>query len=463
MNNSYWDQFESHEDSNTNNDDFWNQFESHEKPSKLKKTGRIATQFGLGLAENALFPYEMAASVETSPSVRNIRHREDIAEELEQLGSKKRKGSITPEEDKQLQMLLQQIKDPLSTLSQFKEQTGGVRGVLEKISGENLEPEGLTENIANFSAFIKNPKKIIQEAIKKGKLLPRSKEAKEILDLGRKYGLTDKQLAPLLHSSKKSNLLGTAGLRTKRSGEALKESEDALGSIYDYLLESGKKMPAASRSQQAVLFKKFDDVAERIRLSGAKSPDEKAALSMIDEMIHDFSGNGIDPARIIATWQSINKSVNWNSIKGGKKMLSKLKQPMEDLFTEIAPKEAADFKMVNKAYGKLKDISSHIGPKKISDMEKIAKWGPFGTALWKLVTTGNPKVLAGVATAHGAQLLATEMLINPNLNGLMQKTLGNLSKATKPMVKKGILDLKKGLEKYPEIYNEFDWNSLDEI
>lgn len=459
MNNSYWDQFENHAD-----DDYFNQFESHEEPkqrSKLQKTGRIASQFALGAAENALFPYSLASSTETSPSVRNFESRQRSFEEIEELGSKKRKGKITSEEENHLQSLISETANPLNTIGQFKEEPEGLRGIIGKATGLDLEPEGFLENVANIASFIKNPKKIIQESIKKGKLLPKSKEAKELLKFGREKGLTDTQLAPLIHPKRTSNLLGTAALRSKRAGKALAESENALGDVYSSLIEKGKNMPNASRGQQENLFKHFEEVSDRIKLSGAKTPDEKAAIEIIRELTNDFASNGIDPARIMATWQSINKAVNWNSIRGGKKILSKLKDPLEKLFTDLAPKEAKEFKMVNKLWGNLKDISSHIKPKQVSDMEKIATWGPWATGFYKLAISGNPKALGAIATAHGGRLLATEMLINPNLNGLMQKTLGNMIKGGKPLIKKAILDLKKGLEKYPEIYNEFKWDQLE--
>lgn len=433
-----------------------------EKHPNLKKAGRIAGQGALSIAENALFPYELAASVETNPSSRNVMHRQESFDEIEQLGRKKRSGHITPQEQERLQVLLQETSNPLNTLGQFKEQQGGIRGLIGQATGLDTEAHGLAENLAGFAGFIKNPVKIIKGAIKAGKLIPGSKQAKELLKFGKENGLTDKQLAPLIHSKRKTKFLGSLGLRTGRAGERLKESEDALGSIYSSLSETGKKGRTANREQTAKLFDSFEGIKDKIKLSAAKSPDEKAALDIIREMTNDFAANGIDPARLMATYQSINKTVNWNAIKGGKKMLAGVKDHLETLLHQLDPKIAKDFKMTNKLYTNLKQVASHISPKKVSDFEKIKTWGPIATGLWKVATTGNPKVLGAILGAKGAQLMATEMLINPHLNSLVKKTLGTLTKTGKDIPKKAILELQKGLEQYPEIYDEFDWNKLKE-
>ena len=437
-------------------------FSDLNQSSPFRKFGRIAAQGALGIAENALFPYELASSVETNPSSRNLVHRQESFEEIENLGRKKRYGKITPQEEERLQSLIKETNSPLNTIGKFKEQSGGLRGLIGEASGMDVEPHGFFEHAAGFSGFLKNPVKVIKSAIKAGKLLPGSKQAKDLIKFGKENGLTDKQLAPLIHTKRKTNFLGSIGLRTGRAEKSLKESEDALGSIYSSLSETGKKGRSANREQTAKLFDNFEAIKDKIKLSAAKSPDEKAALDIIREMTNDFAANGIDPARLMATYQSINKTVNWNAIKGGKKMLAGVKDHMETLLHQLDPKVAKDFKMVNKLYSNLKQVGSHIKPKTLSDFEKIKTWGPIATGLWKMAITNNPKFLGAVLGAKGAQLMATEMLINPHLNSLVKKTLGTLSKTGKDIPKKAILELKKGLEKYPEIYEEFDWDRIKE-
>ena len=135
-------------------------FSDLDEPSMLKKGARAATQFGLGRLAIPLLPYELAASSETSSSGRTISSRQDMFQEIERLGSKKRKGQITPEEDEELKGLISETQDPLNTFSQFEDQPSGLQGVLEKISGEDLAPKGVLEKSLNWLGMIKKPSNI---------------------------------------------------------------------------------------------------------------------------------------------------------------------------------------------------------------------------------------------------------------------------------------------------------------
>jgi hypothetical protein len=147
-------------DSNDQSSEKSSFFSDLDEPSMLKKGVRAATQFGLGRLSIPLLPYELAASSETSASGRTISSRQDMFQEIERLGSKKRKGQITPEENEELKNLIFETESPLNTFSQFEDQPSGLQGILEKVSGEDLAPKGVFEKSINWLGMIKKPSNV---------------------------------------------------------------------------------------------------------------------------------------------------------------------------------------------------------------------------------------------------------------------------------------------------------------
>lgn len=145
-------------------DDLWEQSEVKEKPKRslLEKGGRIAGQFALGAAENALLPYELGVASLSSKEAQNVPYREDLGEELDQLMHQKASGQWSPEDEQHLKHIEEQIKDPRKSLEYAQTMDVGVRDLAEKATGLEFHPEGFLEKAANWSGFIKNPAKLSQ-------------------------------------------------------------------------------------------------------------------------------------------------------------------------------------------------------------------------------------------------------------------------------------------------------------
>jgi hypothetical protein len=132
--------------------------------SGLEKAGRVATQFGIGVAENALLPYEAAVAPLANKSAQTVALRAIDFEEIERLGAKKRNGGDLTgpwdeQDEKILNNLLDQVNNPEKMDPFVQTADIGVRGLAEKISGKDLHPEGVVEKAANWLGFLKNPTK----------------------------------------------------------------------------------------------------------------------------------------------------------------------------------------------------------------------------------------------------------------------------------------------------------------
>lgn len=139
-----------------------NQEEAKPERSLLEKGTRIAGQYALGAAENALLPYELSVTSLASKEAQNVPYREMLGDELEQLMEKKAFGDWTEEDQKFLDHITEQIKDPRKSMEYVQAEDVGLRSLIEKSTGLDLKPEGIAEKAAHWSGFIKDPKKLFE-------------------------------------------------------------------------------------------------------------------------------------------------------------------------------------------------------------------------------------------------------------------------------------------------------------
>lgn len=109
-----------------------------------QKAGRLAVQGAVGLTEKALLPYEIAVSPLAIPggqeAAANLFTREILSE-------------VYPTEEEGKAVSREPLKEPINL---------GVRSLLEKATGANLQPQGVLEEAASWMGFLKDPKKILQ-------------------------------------------------------------------------------------------------------------------------------------------------------------------------------------------------------------------------------------------------------------------------------------------------------------
>lgn len=137
------------------------------KPKKNKKSLgekalRIGEQYALGVAENALLPYELAVAPLASKEAQNVLYRETLSEDLERLMDQKAMGQWDDQDQALYDSIVEQIKDPRKSMENVHTTDVGIRGLAEKATGQDLHPEGILEKAANWKGFIKDPKKLAQ-------------------------------------------------------------------------------------------------------------------------------------------------------------------------------------------------------------------------------------------------------------------------------------------------------------
>lgn len=148
------------------------------------KAGRVAAQYAIGAAENALLPYEIAVAPLSSKEAQQVNYRENVFQDIERLTEQKQTGVWDEQDELLLENLIGQIKDPEKTEKFVHTSDIGVRGLVEKATGVELEPEDFYEKAAHWMGFIKNPKNLI--GLKEIGLNPK-KFVKDILPSGSEF------------------------------------------------------------------------------------------------------------------------------------------------------------------------------------------------------------------------------------------------------------------------------------
>jgi hypothetical protein len=127
------------------------------KRSSIAKAGRIAGQFALGRAENALMPYELAVAPLASKEAQHGEYRQRLFEDIDRLQEQKASGQWDEQDQVLYDSLVDQVKNPEKAEQFVKTADIGVRGLAEKATGLDLHPEGVLEKAANWTAFVKKP------------------------------------------------------------------------------------------------------------------------------------------------------------------------------------------------------------------------------------------------------------------------------------------------------------------
>lgn len=127
-----------------------------------EKAARLGAQYGLGLLQGT--PGGMAYDISTLPlkyeKAQNAAYRETLSEDIERLIEQKAMGQLDEQDQKLYDNIVEQIKDPRKSMENVQTADLSIRGLAEKASGVDLEPEGIWEKAANWTGMIKDPSKL---------------------------------------------------------------------------------------------------------------------------------------------------------------------------------------------------------------------------------------------------------------------------------------------------------------
>ena len=147
------------------------------------------------------------------------------------------------------------------------------------------------------------------------KIIPK-KGQKETVEMLRRRGLSEKEIAPLIPTERKSAMLSKLGSRNFRTQKAASRTSDALGNLYSQRAAEGEKGPILSSNRASLLQSQLTEKLEKLPSSIRRS---------INEDLTDLFQKPVKADDLMNFWQDINSQINWKTIGGGKKRLNSLK------------------------------------------------------------------------------------------------------------------------------------------
>lgn len=288
------------------------------------------------------------------------------------------------------------------------------------------------------------------------KLIPSSKGAKDVVESGRKIGLSEAQITPLIQSEKKVSTLSKVARKGTKTKELFGQIKEKLGDSYNSIKSRPESRVNLPNAEQINLRKEFGDIRNELSKTLAPSPDREAALNFIEKSLDTLRNTQVTPEFLVNFWQDINKSVKWNSIQGGKKALTQLKKPLSQALEKVSPELAKDFEMTNELYSKYSQISKKLKPDLVDSIVNKAELLAAPAAGLSLVL-GNPWALVGLGTESALRLLGREMLINPYFQNVAKKIVTNFNQSSL----KGVTDSVKQVQDYMKRkHPNEDWEFL---
>lgn len=336
---------------------------------------------------------------------------------------------------------------------------GGTKALLSTggagIAGQTLRETGAPESLASGTEIVGS----ILPAVVQGKLVPRGSVAQEIVDAGRKIGLSEKMITPLIQSEKKVATVGKVARKGESTKKLFGQIKEKLGDSYATIKDNPQSKVPLPNSSQINLRKEFGDIRNQLSKTLAPSPDKEAALKYIETSLDTLRNTNVTPEHLINFWQDINKSVKWNSISGGKKALAELKRPVAKVLETVNPQLAKDFEMTNMLYSKYANISKKLKPDFIDSLINKGEILSLPAATLAL-SQGNPWMLSGLASEFAIRQLGKEMLTNPYFQNIGNKMVKNFNSGSL----KGLTELTKQVQEYMQRkHPNEEWEFLNKL
>ena len=248
-----------------------------------------------------------------------------------------------------------------------------------------------------------------------GKKIIPTKAQERGIEMLRRRGVGEKEIAPLVPSERKISFLGKIGARGFRSRRAARRTREALGNIYGQLAQEGEKLPILSSNRAQVLQNQLESKLEKMPSSVRRS---------IQSDMQDLFARPVKANDLMNFWQDLNSQINWKKIGGGKRRLNELKDVLFEGLEAINPKLANEFELTNEFYSTFNNTYKNLYP---THLDRWIALGEIGGILGTLFKYG-PAATSSILGAEVSRRLATEMIINPRLQNLTRQMTTALKK-----------------------------------
>lgn len=268
-----------------------------------------------------------------------------------------------------------------------------------------------------------------------GKRIQPTKAQKPVVEMLRRRGLTEKEIAPSLTSPSSAQRLKYLAKRTGVTEKRIKRTQEAMGRVYDQLREEGKATPILGSNRSSMLRSSLENIIEDLPEEITKNASAKIEKTFMKPV---KAKDLID-----LTWK-LNQEIFSGKVKNPKKALNALKDPIGKALIEIDPEIGKDFQLLQGNYSNfLRGVSKHLKPDTFTN---LLKYGKMGTLVSGILSF-NPILVKGVLGTEAARYGFAELLLNPRFKNLTNQMLKAIDTNKVALAKKISDQMKKEVEK----------------
>lgn len=315
----------------------------------------------------------------------------------------------------------------------------GVRTGAAAILGETAKEMGfgeLGQALTETAAYVApNPTRMLQAG---------NANQRTLLDFGRRMGLSEEQLTPIIKDeSMWTRFLTGAAARRGRTQRALTESQRGLGQIYDTLRNSPAAQvnltPQQTRNFVGRLGQEFHNLPANIR-------------NEVIQDLQDLAQGPLNGDRLLNFYQDVSDTIQRIGGPRGRR-LGGIQDSVMGAISSSSPQLGMDLHLTNQLYANYARMRTALQPSIVSDLLSGAK---VIAGITSLITGNYPHLgaLAGLATGRK---LAAELVINPRLQNLQHKMLRALNENRISVANELLGQFREEIkDEVPEFYKELE-------
>lgn len=292
------------------------------------------------------------------------------------------------------------------------------RGGLSALAGQATEEMGggpLAQGVAELGAFA-------SPSLAR-KIIPSNAQQKAILNLGRKHGMSEKQLAPLMPSDSKRKYFGKIASKGEAIQEKLRDTKEGIGNI----MEGLKNSPEAEGFLSPKSLNNFASEMQKIGLDMPHNLRVQLKNDAQDLVRAAQKSGGVSGKELINFFRDVSSRYNL-----GKAQLQRFKDPIKRAVTSISPELGNDFEVSNKMWERNAKMRSSLKANEYEDLINMGEAGALGIG----AITGNIGLITKILGIFGGRKFAADMLTNPRLQNLIYKTFKSIKGNKLPIAKK---------------------------
>jgi len=286
----------------------------------------------------------------------------------------------------------------------------------------------------------------------KSKGLRPKKGQKPMMDLLKKAGMTDEQIAPILNNPNiKTATLSKLASNGKKTQAILEATQKGFEPVYDLIRENPESARVLSPEKAVELQRTLDNSMKDLPTKFKK--DIKVDMEDYFNSARDFNDT-----------TSLIKKINQTF--GGKSTDAlRLKKSLNEALETMSPSLAKEFNLAQEAYSKFANLREELNPSVVNKFvpEAVFQYAKGAGTLAGIVV--NPLLTAKIiGSKMAAGTLARHLLLNPKLKNINQRFVYALNKRSLGMAQKVQKEMADEWEKIdPEVAKVIRESDISEL